>query len=465
MKNLLTVIRAISKRRVSASILGSVLIGLILARFMTLSPLLAIMLLSCGIVLAVTVLLRKTDYLIFSWFILTSLIWLILRLLPVHYFPFVGRGIFWGLLICVIAAWAIDNIVSGRQFVPFNNAPLKGIVLIFLLWCTMTLSTSIDVFTSIKKLSHIIIALVASYMFYDFFSRDQNNIKRLVRILFLLAIVVSFIVVVVAAHSLISGVEIYKQIALWFVNPNSLGIFLFMSIPILITAGFHFVSNRGLRLFFAVTMLLALFFSFARASWLGTSVSIIFLLWKSRMKIPVSMAIITALVLGALLFPVVGGDVYDFITEEQYTGRREIWQAAWKTACHYPLLGTGPGNSVDVMSQYIDTPWLKGQEAHNAYLKNAAEMGFVSVVIVLAFYIIFLYSSEKIEKNLKSDYLKSVARGTTATLLGIAIFCIFENGPILIAFDASEFTVLLPYILISLPFAAKRLEEKAEVAI
>ncbi len=460
----LMMVRGGDKHRGAVILLGSIIIGLILARFMMISPAAAIIALSCGIVLAVTVFLRKVDYLIYAWFFLTSFVWLIMvRLLP-EYYAFVGRGVFWGLLACMIAAWAIDNILKGRQFMPFDNVPLKATILIFLLWCIASLFTSLDVFNSVKKLSHIVIALGVSYMFYDFFSRDQDNIRKVLRVLLFLVTSISVITIGIAGHGLISGVPIYKKISLWFVNPNVLGHILFPCIPILIAAGFYFAPNRLLKILLVFIMLLALVFSFHRTSWLAALVSIVFLLCKGRMKIPIWTMIIVSLFLAALLFPIVGQDTYDYVTGERYSGRIEIWKAAWNTAGDYPLLGTGPGNVLKIMPQYIDTPWFKGQDTHSLYLKNAAEMGFMSVVILLAVYVTFLSSSERIEKNLKSNYLRLVTRGSTATFLGIFVHGIFENGYFLTPFDAAEFHVMIPYILMALPFACKKLEERKGLA-
>jgi hypothetical protein len=90
-------------------------------------------------------------------------------------------------------------------------------------------------------------------------------------------------------------------------------------------------------------------------------------------------------------------------------------------------------------------------------------MGFPSVAIMLAFYVMFLYYSNRIERNLNSPYLKLTTRGATATFLGLLVHGIFENGFFLTAFTAAEFTVIFPYILMVLPFACKKLEEKAEI--
>ena len=381
--------------------------------------------------------------------------------MPPVYYPFVGRGIFWGLLVFTIAAWAIDNILSGRAFLPFNNLPLKATLFLFILWCALTMSTSVDVFVSLKKLVQLITALATSYMFYDFFSRDENNIKKFFKFVSLAVLFLSFTTLASAAHDLTYGLPIYKKVRLWFTNPNVLGSLLFICTPLLINSGFDFRPVRRIKSFLVLIVFLALFFSFHRASWLALIISLSYLLWKSRMKIAVLTAIVAALFLFGSLVPVVGGPVYEYISGERYSGRKEIWQAAWDTALDYPLLGAGIGNSVGIIDKYVETPWHKRQETHNVYLQNMVEMGFMATLPLLAFYIIFLYSCSKIESNLKSPYLKSTVRATLATFIGLFVHGIFGNFGILNAFSAGEFYVLLPYILLALPFAAERLDQRA----
>jgi O-antigen ligase len=262
---------------------------------------------------------------------------------------------------------------------------------------------------------------------------------------------------------MISGVLIYKEIQLWFLNPNVLGSLLFVCSPLMITSGFDFRPIKRLRVFFLALMLLALFLSFHRTSWLALLVSASYLLWKGRKKFSLATAI-AFLFLAGLTLPLWGGNFYNYITGERYTGRKIIWQGAWNAAYDNPVLGKGIGNSSKVIVKYIDDPFLKRHflNAHNVYLQNAVDMGIPSVVITLVFYAIFLYSSERIEKNLKSRHLGLVVRGTTATFLGIFVHGIFETGSLLTSFDAAEFHVLFPYILIAIPFAAKKLEEREE---
>jgi O-antigen ligase len=321
----------------------------------------------------------------------------------------------------------------------------------------------VDVFTGVKQLVKYSIVFSASYMFYDFFSRDRTSINTLVKIMLLLVVAVSFMTVASALESWVSGTPIYKRISLWFWNPNTLGTFIFVGIPIAITAGFGFIRSRGVRLFLLVIMLLALLFSSHRSSWVAASVSILYLLSKSRVKTLVLFTIIVGLFLSGLLLPVVGEDFYNYATKQQYTGRKEIWRASWHAIREHPFLGTGPGTSATTISEYMITPGFKGQDTHNSYLKNAVEMGFPSVLIVLVFYAVFLYYANIIERNLRSDYLRSVTRGTIATFLGLLFYDIFQNGFFMTVFGASEFTVIWPYVIAPLPFACERLDAHTEV--
>jgi O-antigen ligase len=248
-------------------------------------------------------------------------------------------------------------------------------------------------------------------------------------------------------------------------NPNNIGDFLFIFTPILITSGFYFRPVKGLRFVFLAVVLLALFFTFARTSWLAALVSISFLLWKSgRYKCALAASFVALLVLAGMTVPLWREPLYDFVAGPRYTGRQELWRAAWNVACDYPVLGTGPGNCQKFMNPYIDVQWLQNQNTHNTYLRNAAEMGFLGAVLLLTFYAIFFYYSWSIEKNLKSNYLRLAVRGTIATYLGMFVHDMFQNGSMLTCFSAAEAHIMFPYILLAFPFAAKKLDQRPKPA-
>ncbi len=447
-------------------LLLSVLVGLVLAFFMKASIQAAVLVLSVGTALALVLFIRRIDWLIYGWFFFTGFVLLITRRFMPEYFHVLGTAIFWGLLFCIMSAWAVDNILGGMKFAPFENLPIMVTTFLFLLWGTISVTTSVDIVVSIRRFSHVVIGVGASYMFYDFFSRDEENIRKTLSIVLIMTVIFSVSTVATAVYSLSSGLPIFKQIELWLMGPNALGNLLSNSIPIMLTAGLALVSRKSLKALFVVLMLLALFLSFARTAWVGTLAAVAFLLWRSRVKLPMWFIIVIGLIVIGWLFPVAGTDFYEYITGERYSMRRQIWGATWNMACDHPLLGVGPGNAMYLMSEYLADPEyakLVGvEDTHSIYLKNAAEMGFMSLVIWLALFIAFVCSSLKIEKNLQSQFLRLVCRGATATFVALGVHGLGENGFFMTPFVAAEYFALLPYIIFAMPFACKRLEEKAE---
>ena len=98
-------------------------------------------------------------------------------------------------------------------------------------------------------------------------------------------------------------------------------------------------------------MLLALFFTFHRTSWLALMVGVIYLLWKGRTRLSLLAAIVPVLFVAGLTFSFWGGDVYYYSTGERYTGIKIIWQGAVDTARDNTILGTGLGNSAKIMEK------------------------------------------------------------------------------------------------------------------
>jgi O-antigen ligase len=333
---------------------------------------------------------------------------------------------------------------------------------LFLLWGVLSLSVSTDITTSIKKLISIAIGLMTTYMFYDFLSRDRRSLENVLTMLFWIVTGIAITSMIAAMYAIARGIPIYKQIALWMWTPNSLGYFLFVTSIPLVDSYIRPLQNRQLKFLWIGLVFLGLLISSSRAAWLAAAVSYAYILWPGRLRAAIAVGIIGGLVFVGLGFPIFGEDTANFLLGQQYTGRREIWTAAWKTAWDYPILGTGLGTSWEMISRYIETPYLVGQDTHNVYLKNAVEMGFMSVVFQLSFYAAFIFAARKIERGLSDTALKGVTRGATATILGLMVHGIFENGFVLTAFGAAEFTVMWPYIVIAIPFASERLAENTE---
>ena len=469
MGNLATTIKRLPKQRGVLGLALAALVGLTLARVIMISLPAAVLFVGGVTVLTITVLLQKTDILLYAWFILTSFILLIvLRFFP-QYYSFLGTALFWGMLACILAAWAMDNIIHGRKFLVFDNVPLIATVVLFLLWGTISVFTSINVEISLRRFSHIVLGLAATYMFYDFFSRDEKNIKKILFVILLITMFISVSTIITAVYSLLSGKPIYKQLTLWLGGPNSLGGLLCFCIPLLLTAGLFSVDNKTLKVLFAGVMLLALFFSFSRTSWTATIVALTFLLQAGGVKRPLLLLVLAVgLIAIAWWFPIGGEEFFRYVTGERYSGREIIWKAAWNMARDHPFFGVGPGNAFGLMERYLPAGFLQIlglQDTHSVSLRNAAEMGFLAAVLRIVVIGLILYNSLKIEHTIQPRFLKLVCRGTTATFLAVLVRGMGENGSFLTPFSAAEFHLLVPYMALSLPFAARHLAAKKRWAI
>ena len=113
------------------------------------------------------------------------------------------------------------------------------------------------------------------------------------------------------------------------------------------------------------------------------------------------------------------------------------------------------------MEQYLPTAFfqiLGFQDTHSVSLRNAAEMGFVTSILRLIVIGLIVYNAIRIERTVKSSFLKLVCRGTTATFISVLVRGMGENGSFLTPFSAAEFHLFIPYMALALPFAAKNLE-------
>lgn len=437
-------------------ITGVILIGLVLAACILISPRVAAIGLSVSIIITFTVLIRRIDYLIFAWFVLSWLMYWIASQFPETYESLIIRSTFWGLIFCINVSWFIDTILNRRKPTPFDYTAIKVIIFSFLIWLAIPIFITPNIFRGMVTMSRILIAFITSYVLYDFLSRDENSIKRLLTILSVLAISISFGTLVDACYKLVSGITTFKNVYAVLGN-NALGCFLFISSPILITSGLYFNNNKRLKTFLVVILLLALFFSFSRASWLAALVSFSFLLWKNGWKVPLVISIVLVLLIGMILFVGTGEDFYGpYIQEGSYgltgtatlSARWEGWKAAWDIIRNHPVLGAG--GKIEILRE------------HSIYLSTAVSKGLPSLLFIFAFYATFFYSSARIEKALKSQYLKSIVTGSMAALLGLMVYGVFEITGILTDYGAVGWNPLYPYVIAVLPFAAKKVEERQE---
>ena len=197
---------------------------------------------------------------------------------------------------------------------------------------------------------------------------------------------------------------------------------------------------RVWRMAFFLLMGYTFYLCSSRSAWNGFFFALFFLLAKKNKVFGKGMVFVIIIIsISAYLF--VGG-FYKAAWKRIYA-ERATWQYYWDEISANPIWGRGLG---------VGPQGKKAAHAHSLYLGNATEMGAFSVILVLAFYILFLYRSATTEKKITDPHLRAILIGCTATYFGHLVYNITDILGILSGFRATSIA-LLPYILIDLPLA------------
>ncbi|MFH1540458.1 MAG: O-antigen ligase family protein [Elusimicrobiota bacterium] len=241
-----------------------------------------------------------------------------------------------------------------------------------------------------------------------------------------------------------------KRCVSTFGNPVFLSSFLVLMIP-LAFALFIFTKSsfeKFLYLLLMVEMILALFCTMARSSWLGLGATFIVLIFSFKKKILVFKKWLVVLFLAIVLFMFVpakwqnetkpfGFYVKDRVVtmfSVQKAGsaayqRFLIWLSAWDISKQNPVIGCGWGLFEMLypfyQQRYLIHPKLAirthANNTHNVILENLSQMGIVGLGIFLwLIFCIFKFGLHQI-KNIKNDFQKVIAVGIFAGTIGILV--------------------------------------------
>jgi len=372
-----------------------------------------------------------------------------------HFIPssFHIRLLIWGINGLLFIVWFTKNISQKRGFIPFQEKGLALIIYLFLFWACISIFLSTMPFHSIRHMGRLLTCLLTSYIFYDFFSRSKKNVHFFLKVITFLVLFVSCWAVIESIQKLLSGEKLYKNIYAGFANQNFLGYFLFLFFPLMLS--YYFIhcpfpgKYRIWRILFLILVGYTFSLSSSRSSWNGLFFALLFLL-SQRNKVLGKGIIILTILISISVYIFIGG-FYKTTWQKIYKDRG-VWQYYWKVIPDKPLSGRGLG---------VWLPGKRGLHAHNLYLQNAMEMGIPSVILLLAFYILFFYSTSLTEKKIKDPRLRAILLGSTATYFGHLFYSLTDVLGILVSFHPTSIT-LFPYILIALPLALGNFEQWSE---
>lgn len=220
----------------------------------------------------------------------------------------------------------------------------------------------------------------------------------------------------------VKGLRIKGLVGGIFGNPNDLATAIDLLVPLAVVLA---ILSKGwarwFYLFCAVAMAIGVLATFSRGGFLGLFALGLVLLWKLGRGRRLKTMLLAALACGLLLAAAPGGYGSRLSTifniEEDKTGsaqeRRALMELAVSISLQHPVVGIGMGN-FHIYSRHE-------QEAHNAYLEIAAELGFLGLLAYLIVIFAPLCSLARIENctaNAKSGsaremYLLSVCLQST----------------------------------------------------
>ncbi len=208
-----------------------------------------------------------------------------------------------------------------------------------------------------------------------------------------------------------------------------------------------------------IPILINLFFTFTRSSWLGFLGGLCLIGLLKTKKIFIGLAV---LVVAILLFssPEVKGRISSIVDPNHPSNvtRVNMWHVGWELFLDHPLVGVGDIGVEIFWYRYSDLSWHPEGHFHNNLIMWLATLGIVGFGILVTLFIKLWLAVARIEKKFRDDWLLgSITLGTLAVYLGFHINGLFEWN-----FGDAEI-IMMVWALTGLSFAAQWVGERESV--
>ncbi|MBX6364983.1 MAG: O-antigen ligase family protein, partial [Gemmatimonadetes bacterium] len=184
----------------------------------------------------------------------------------------------------------------------------------------------------------------------------------------------------------------FNRAALGFGQPNALGFFLALALPLTLR---RLGAARGLaRLPWGAAALCAaagLLATFSRAAWVAAALGVAALLLAGQRRRALRLllaaavaAVIADIASGGMVRDTAERTIGDWVVEQ----RAALFLAGLRMFVQHPLTGVGPGGFADQVERYgaqVSNLWDYQATPHNAYVQMAAEGGILGVLTFVAF--------------------------------------------------------------------------------
>jgi len=274
--------------------------------------------------------------------------------------------------------------------------------------------------------------------------RDKESIKKVFVIIMFTAVVVALITI--RQHANLGDVSSWAKARIGGIagNPNTLGAFFVNYAPLLLGIciyNAHKIRSWTYMIFFLLCARGA-HVTYSRGTWLAFGVGALLVIVITRSKkliIPGILLIILVIINPSILPESITGRFKSTFTHEQTyleqsveekveksaSDRIIIWRGALNMIKKNPILGFGFGVFPYFIMDYSEIE--EKRDAHNTYLRIAAEMGVPALLVFLSLLIIVFSTTLWVFRYSKDNFFKGCAAGFLGGIVGLAVACMFGS--------------------------------------
>lgn len=342
-----------------------------------------------------------------------------------------------GLIMFTFASFVLRFVFDENM--TFKRTPLDIPMLLFACVLLISAVTSFAVKSSIMAVL-VYLAFILSY----FLLTNSITTKRR---LFALIVLMLFVGLFVAAYGIYQHIfgfaggtvwtdtdmfsDIETRVVSTFENPNVLGEYLLLLIPIglAVVWGAKKGYNKLIHLAIVGALSLCMIYTYSRGNWIGLLVAVfMFFMFYDRRFVWLG---VVALLLSPMFLPqnVINrflsvGDMGD--TSTSY--RVYIWMGTLNMLKDYWFSGIGVGteafNKIYPMYAYSG---VIAPHSHNLYLQIITENGIVGLLVFLSMLVIYFKMCVSTIITAKNKFLKALITGFAAGMLGYLVQGMFDN--------------------------------------
>jgi len=391
--------------------------------------------------------------------VVTAVLMLLFFLLPLVFQPFLSDPfalpkvtVLRIMTLFLLAAWLMKVLREGK--ISWQKTPLNLPIIIFLFICGLSTLFSVSPRLSFWGMHGFYFEGFLSFLCYGiiyFIAVNYVIDKRKVLKTLLIASVIVSVYALVQATGITffvwRGTQPYPRVWSTLGNPNFLGPYLIMIIPIylIFLMKAETVKKKFLYSLFTLLSVLALIFTYSRAAWLGMVVGlIVFALMINKKQLKTNLFFLIGIIVSSIILTSIYPRLYlrsqertatmkpiveravstvDF-KEPGITARLSAWGTTIEMTLKRPILGFGLDTLGISFRQFMSEKYeeLAGRfrtagYAHNEFLQYGATIGLVGLGVYLFLLFTFFRILIKVSRDKERNLLASGLAASCIALL------------------------------------------------